>query len=72
MTTSKKLRILAMVVIAGLASVATSAWAMPDTPAKLAGFIWQDETVYRPDSPSNDLDRGWSSGGICDGKFCRQ
>jgi hypothetical protein len=71
MTASKKLCILAMVGAAGMANVATPTWAMPDTPAKLAGFIWQDETVYRPDCPSNDHDRGWSSGGICDGKSCR-
>jgi len=72
MSTSKKKRALAVVAVAAaIASSAASTSAAADHQIKLAGFTWQDETVYRPDCPSNERDRGWSSGGPCYGKSCR-
>ena len=72
MTASTKHRILAIMgILAGVASVATPTWAMPDTPPRLAAFVWQDETVYRPDCPTTNRDHGWSTGGICNDKYCR-
>ena len=71
MTTSSKLRIAALVVIlAGLASVASPAQATSN-PARVAALIWQDETVYRPDCPSNDRDHRSPSTIICNDKNCR-
>jgi hypothetical protein len=72
MSTSKKIRLLAIAAVAaGIASFAASTSATADHEIKLAGFTWPDETVYRPDCPSNDRDRGWSSGGPCYDKSCR-
>jgi hypothetical protein len=72
MSTSKKLRVFAIAAVAaGFASFAGSTSAMADQQIKLAGFTWLDETVYRPDCPSNERDRGWSSGGPCYDKNCR-
>ncbi len=72
MSTSKKHLVLAIVgIAASVASFAAPSRAMSDHPVKLAAFTWLDETVYRPDCPSNDRDRGWSSGGPCYDKSCR-
>ena len=72
MSTSKNARVLVTAAVAAaLTALALASTAMADQKTKLAGFTWLDETVYRPDCPSNDRDRGWSSGGPCYDKGCR-
>ena len=70
MTASKKLRVLALVTT-GLANLAAPISATANT-TRLAAFIWQDETVYRPDCPSNDRERRSFPSSICDDKRCWQ
>ena len=70
MSASKKLRVLALVTT-GLANFANPTSAMANM-TKPAAFIWQDETVYRPDCPSNDRERRSFPSSICDDKRCWQ
>ena len=65
-----KMRIIAIVI----AQTVLTGMAMPqavlaDTSIKFAKPNFADETVYRPDSQSDDADLGWHALTTCDG--CR-
>jgi len=36
-------------------------WALPDAAIARAGPLWQEETVYRPECPSDEISSGWAA-----------
>lgn len=62
MNTSKKLGVIVVIAanIAGLTSRPAAAETRFSAPAAL------NETIYQPDCPSDDADRSWHPGTICD------
>ena len=58
MNTLKQLYVIAVVSASAIvASIGTPSWATSDKSTKLAAPYWLDETIYRPDCPSNDRNR---------------